>query len=192
MTSQQTAGRPGLHYLPDFLTDGEQASLIREIDQGSWNSSLSRRVQQYGYRYNYKRREVTAQDYIGPLPEFLAPVAERLHQATEDFAECPVQCIVNEYISDQGIAYHYDAVSFGPAIATISLLETWNMEFHRKPSANTIHGERNSLLETGSALIMTGESRYNWKHSIPRRKEEPDGTRRGRRISLTFRTIQRR
>ena len=63
------------------------------------------------------------------------------------------------------------------------------MEFERKPAQTAIHGERDSLLEVGSCLKMTGDSRYKWKHSIPNLLRERDGLTRGRRISLTFRTL---
>lgn len=63
------------------------------------------------------------------------------------------------------------------------------MEFHPKYRKNLIHWERDSLLETGSCLIMTGDSRYKWLHSIPRITHEKDGRTRGQRISLTFRTL---
>ena len=39
---------------------------------------------------------------------------------------------------------------------------------------------------------MTGQSRDRWTHCIPVRRDEPDGRRRGRRISLTFRTVRNR
>jgi alkylated DNA repair dioxygenase AlkB len=48
------------------------------------------------------------------------------------------------------------------------------------------------LLERGSLLVLAGPARYDWRHSIPTRKSDPIGDQvisRGRRVSLTFRTV---
>ena len=179
----------GLHYRPDFLTREEQARIAARIDASDWRKDLKRRVQHYGYLYDYKARKIEPRHYLGELPDFLEQVAERIFSQTELFSGKPVQAIVNEYVGNQGISWHYDALTFGPEIATISLLEPWAMEFHRRYERDRINGEQNALLETGSCLIMTGESRYKWFHSIPRLSQEKSGLKRGRRISLTFRTL---
>ena len=189
MTVPQTQGRPGLHYLPDFITPEEQAELVLAVDSAPWRSDLRRRVQHHGYVYDYRARTVRPEHYLGPLPDWGQKLAERLFAATGLFSGVPVQAIVNEYVGSQGIAWHYDSLAFGPEIATISLLEDWRMEFNPRYDRNLTHGARDSLLETGSCLVMTGDSRYRWYHSIPRIPREKDGTDRGRRISLTFRTL---
>ena len=45
---------PGLTYARDFLSESEEAALIAEINRNDWIGDLSRRVQHYGWRYNYK------------------------------------------------------------------------------------------------------------------------------------------
>jgi alkylated DNA repair dioxygenase AlkB len=48
------------------------------------------------------------------------------------------------------------------------------------------------LIEPGSLYVMQGEARYQWKHGIMARKSDVYSGRRiqrGRRISLTFRTV---
>ena len=185
----QTAGREGLHYEPGFVTPKEQKLLLEGIDAMPWRNDLRRRVQHYGYVYDYRAKTVLPEHYLGELPEFLRPLAERIHSQTGLFSGTPTQCIVNEYVGEQGIAWHYDSLAFGPEIATVSLLESWSMEFDSKYRRDGGEGERSSVLETGSCLIMTGPSRYQWYHSIPKRKSEKDGTPRGRRLSLTFRTV---
>lgn len=42
----------GLQLIPDFVTKDEEVELIRTIDSQPWDSTLSRRVQQYGFKYN--------------------------------------------------------------------------------------------------------------------------------------------
>jgi alkylated DNA repair dioxygenase AlkB len=55
--------------------------------------------------------------------------------------------------------------------------------------AETIH---ELLLQPRSLLVLRGPARYNWRHGIPRRHSDIiDGRRvpRGRRVSMTFRTV---
>ena len=189
MAATQVAGVNGLHYFPNLINPYEQQLITSTIDSQPWRSDLQRRVQHYGYVYDYRARVINSEHYLGPLPDFLQNVADRIMATTGLFDSTPVQAIVNEYQGPQGISWHYDALTFGPAIATVSLLEDWQMEFDRNPKRDALHGERNALLETGSALIMTGDSRYRWRHQIPRIAQEPSGLKRGRRISLTFRTL---
>lgn len=72
---------------------------------------------------------------------------------------------MNEYVGDQGIASHTDRDSFGEAIATISLIESWSMLF-RGPLDEKIE----VLLEKGSLAIMTGPSRHT--HGVMRYQSE--------------------
>ena len=69
---------PGLAYVQGFLGGPEQASLLAEVDRLPWLDDLKRRVQHHGWRYDYKRRLVTQDLYLGPLPGFLAALAARL------------------------------------------------------------------------------------------------------------------
>jgi len=48
----------GLQYAANYLSPEESNRLLRIIDQQLWLMDLKRRVQHYGYRYNYKRRSV--------------------------------------------------------------------------------------------------------------------------------------
>lgn len=179
---------PGLHYLPSFLTPEHQSDIIARLDSADWNNDLRRRVQQYGWRYDYRAKAITPDLYLGKLPDWLQTLAQQVYDQTGLFDRLPEQVIVNEYQGAQGIAEHTDHPGFGPAIATVSLLESWEMKFaprYRRPA-------QPALLESGSCMTMTGDSRRVWTHCIPTRASEPNGARRGRRISLTFRTVLNR
>ncbi len=62
---------PGATYIPSFVTPGAEALLAAEIDAAPWITDLKRRVQHYGYRYDYRARIVTEDAYLGPLPDWL-------------------------------------------------------------------------------------------------------------------------
>ena len=184
---------PGLTLLPAFLTPQQQTDCRQRLDAAvdEWRSDLRRRVQHYGWRYDYKARAITPVMYLGVLPPWLQALADRLYQETGVFSRPPEQVIVNEYLPGQGIATHIDHKGFGPSIATISLLETWEMDFSRNWQDKTP-----LALPDGSCLLLTGPARDKWQHGIQARKAEPAGPgRKGsvprrRRISLTFRTVR--
>lgn len=128
--------------------------------------------------------------YLGPLPDWLARIAARL-VSEGIFQTPPEQVIVNEYEPGQGIAAHIDCEPcFGDVIASLSSGSACIMEFTDTRSGEVIE----HYLEPRSRLILSGESRFNWKHGIPARKSDIINgiTRpRGRRLSLTFRNVIR-
>ena len=175
---------PGLIYKPDFLSENEEKHLVETIDKEDWDSILKRRVQHYGWRYDYKARQIDSSMRLGDLPDWASRIAKRL--VSEGLMpNLPDQIIVNEYRGKQGITPHSDSQNFEDGIATISLLESWEMLFRKQ------HGKdkKYQMLERRSVAIMTGPARYAWTHEIPKRKMEPSGMERGRRISLTFRKV---
>ena len=190
-TTLDVAEVPGLRYVRDFLDEAHEESIISEIDQGDWIEDLRRRVQHYGWRYDYKARRVDPSMRLGTLPAWADALARRLFDA-KLVPNLPNQLIVNEYVKDQGIGKHVDSGSFADGIAMISLLESWEMVFCDKQGTRKV----NHMLERRSVAVIEGEARYDWTHEIPKRKSEPvePGTKhprrdRGRRVSLTFRKV---
>lgn len=185
----------GLHYFPAFLDDQQQRDAIRHIDESPWLADLERRVQHYGWRYDYRARTVDRSMRIGPLPDWLAQIAKALHSITGLFETLPNQAIVNEYEPGQGIAMHVDRHCFGPTVATVSLADDWTMDFLPVGGgANGVEGKKAHLvLARGSVLVLTGPARHRWRHGIAKRKSEFVGLARRprqRRLSLTFRTVR--
>jgi len=52
-TAEVKTAVPGLRYIREFLTPTEEKKLIYLIDSMKWDTTLSRRTQQYGYIYDY-------------------------------------------------------------------------------------------------------------------------------------------
>ena len=69
---------PGLTYCPNLLDAELQETVLKCVDTYSWMNDLKRRVQHYGYRYDYKNRAVDYSMYLGELPVFALLVAGRL------------------------------------------------------------------------------------------------------------------
>jgi hypothetical protein len=108
----------GLYYAPEVIFDGQ--AFLDELDQHSWSSvsdsTQSRRVQHYGYRYDYLSRCVG--EPINPIPDGLLPLQEGLtaiclENGIIDETYVFNQCIVNEYESGQGISKHIDHKAYG-------------------------------------------------------------------------------
>lgn len=178
----------GARYLPSYIAQSEENVLLSQIDKLPWLGDLKRRVQHYGYRYDYKARRVTDDSYLGPLPSWLEALASRLWE--EGIFEIrPDQVIINEYLPGQGIAAHVDCEPcFGGTIASLSLGSACMMEFSSLRSGGSLSG----FLEPQSLLVLQDEARFGWKHGIPARKSDLIAGQkfpRARRVSLTFRTV---
>ena len=176
----------GLNYVTDYLNLAQHDSLLAAIDQAPWLNDLKRRVQHYGFKYDYKFRRIDLSMKIGELPAWALEIARDLHEK-QFFPELPDQLIVNEYLPGQGIAPHVDCEPcFESTIASISLGSACVMDF-----AHPIRKEKIPiLLEPRSLVVLQGESRYFWTHGIAGRKAdvfEGKPFLRQRRVSLTFR-----
>ncbi|MEO4014979.1 alpha-ketoglutarate-dependent dioxygenase AlkB [Pseudomonas rossensis] len=177
----------GLLIIQDFITPKEESSFLASIEKAPWDSSMTRRVQHYGWRYDYKARKILPSAYLGPLPKWAESLGKRLVKE-KYLSELPDQVIVNEYLGNQSISKHIDCIPcFRGAVVTISLLESWEMVFSRKTKLDA-EEKYKVVLNRRSAAVLGGESRSDWYHEIPRRSKEA-GILRERRISITFRKV---
>lgn len=176
----------GLQYIPNFISEQEEVDLMAYVDSADWDNSLKRRVQHYGYAYDYTSRRVESNAYLGALPPYLAQISKRLFEQNL-FPKTPNQCIVNEYLPGQGISDHIDCVPcFKETIASLSLGSGTLMQFKHQDLKEEIY------LKPRSLLLLSKDARYKWSHGIPARKSDNvNGIKlpRDRRVSLTFRTV---
>jgi alkylated DNA repair dioxygenase AlkB len=230
---------PDLLFIENFVTQEEEEDLMNFLDSQPWNEgptlptspfdpcssstsssssssnspfSIGRRVQHYGFAFNYKTRIVDPNQPLGFLPSAFDFILNRLPTPFR-----PDQITVNEYLPGQGIASHVDTHSaFEDGITSLSLCSSVVMDFEcllssstsQSPStsvssSNYVSGTRvqvepcaaikNQLLPARSLLVMVGESRYAWKHGIAYRRTDNIAGRivpRTRRVSLTLRKIR--
>jgi len=179
---------PGLELRANYVDAADQERLLAVVDASPWRDDLRRRVQHYGYRYDYRSRSTGRDAYLGPLPGWASELAGRL-AADTPVETTPDQLIANEYLPGQGISAHVDCVPcFGNVVLSISLGSKCVMTFDEPSTGASV----DVLVEPGALMVMTGDARYVWRHSIAARKSDVvDGRRieRGRRVSLTFRTV---
>jgi alkylated DNA repair dioxygenase AlkB len=166
--SNETPPIQCLKCTPNYITEEQEHFLISKIDNQPWLNDLKRKVQHYGYKYDYRTRKITPDLKIGSIPKWL--------QILPNFD----QVIVNEYLCGQGITPHIDCIPcFGDTICSLSLLEPCEMVLERGTEKHSI------ILEPRSLLTFQGEARYKWKHSISARKSIV----KNRRVSVTFRMV---
>lgn len=202
----------GVRYQREFVTCAEERELVAAMDVGPWLGHLKSRAQQFfGLVYYQTTHDLPSLQPasengqrgrpLSELPPWLLPrvlesgVFSRLREIN--------QVAANEYLERSGIGAHVeDPTSFGPNLATLSLLSPVEItltpvEQLHQSNSGVDHGNWvKILLEPRSLFVLQDDSRYRFTHGIRRSKivTLSDGTsfRRGpdyRRISLTFREL---
>lgn len=174
-------------YIQENVLTAEQLKSVMEwlSTTNDWQPvtqcANSRKVIHYGYRYNYNGGKVSeGAAPMHPVCEMLRDILARMAIEGVEHAEY-VQCIVNKYEPGQGIGAHIDAFDFGPVIGcfvfNIGPGETSKMTFTLNHQDTEVATPHNSL------YIMTGLSRYNYRHAlVGKRAYAP-------RVSVTFRSM---
>ncbi len=179
----------GLNYIPNFITQTEHDLLLTKIDHQIWLTDLKRRVQHYGYKYDYKLHRIDSSMKISQLPNWLFDFSKKLYQQGI-FSEIPDQVIINEYLPGQGISNHIDCPPcFSDTIASLSLGSECVMYLTNKANENE---KIPCLLQPNSVLVLKEDARYCWMHGIKAVKTDNyNGKKivRQRRVSLTFRKV---
>jgi alkylated DNA repair dioxygenase AlkB len=166
----------GLTLVPEVIGWETESKLIQQIDDHKWDTQLTRRVQQFGYKYDYRAKHVVDTP-LGPLPKWALDVC-KLFQEKKLIDTLPNQLIVNEYREGQGIGKHTDHKRFGGVIFSLSLGAPCTMIFRRQEEVEQL------AVKPRTFLKMEGEARHEWTHEIP-----PLEGKQTRRISLTFRYV---
>ena len=179
----------GLELYPNFISQKEEKELINSIDNSPWLNDLKRRVQHYGYKYDYRARKIDNSLYLGELPSWSKFIYTKMvDEKIIDFI--PDQAIINEYETGQGISSHIDCEPcFGNTIISLSLNSSCVINFEKELNSKQKIG---IFVEPKTLLVMKKESRYEWFHGIPQRKSDKfnnETTKRERRISITFRKV---
>lgn len=180
----------GLTYIENFLSEDKATKLINYIDEKEWDTTLKRRTQQYGYRYQYNHINKNQDDEVKPIPKKFIRLFNKLrdNNLASDIDISKLQVIVNEYEPGQGIGAHIDDPNkFGDWVISISLNSDCAIIFTNKADKTEnvkIRIKKNSVYQ------MTGYSRYKLTHQIDNIKidkfDNEDYVRK-RRISVTFR-----
>ena len=178
----------GATLVPDVVTEAEEERIMLRIAQAPWMTDLSRRVQHYGFRYNYRGLGNGRHDPAPPFPRWATVIGDRLAPYFD--GRQPEQCIVNEYRPGQGIGMHADHASFGPIVVSLSLGDAWTMNFRPRSQRPYVRAglasDETALLPRRSALVLCGDARSAFMHGIDRTANAHQAA---TRVSATFRTV---
>lgn len=175
-------------YFQNIINQDLADKIIDFLNNQEWKgvsiSKTGRKVQQYGFEYDYISRKDTEYKKITDIPDILLD----LKQTIEHLITCDLnQCIVNKYEPGQGISAHVDKETFGPIIICFTLCSGTIITFTK-----TVDRDKKMVIEKyvepNSVYFMTEDSRYEWKHEIKPRLAD-NGIKRETRISITFRNV---
>ncbi|KAK0554668.1 hypothetical protein OC846_002002 [Tilletia horrida] len=200
----------GFYYIPDFITEQEERLLLREIYNApalKWKTLQNRRLQTWGGQLAGKSGDTLIPQ---PLPSFFVKSVSLVERIAKTGAfehskhAAPNHCLVNEYLSGQGIMPHEDGGAYFPAVATISLASHTLLDIYRyadvpekqSNEGQTAHGADGTadpapkararekdpafsiFQERRSLLITTGSAYKKYLHGIAERQADgPDNLR---------------
>ncbi|KAE9964889.1 hypothetical protein EG328_010127 [Venturia inaequalis] len=178
---------PSFFYIPNFLTEYEEAQILQKIPSQRWTHLTKRRLQAHPSTLTQKNTLIAS-----PLPPYLTttpPISTRfselkVFEGTKHGA--PNHVLINEYKPGEGIMPHEDGDAYSPVVATISLSGTLCLELTPHPSkAGSAIGDSNAekeeqvdaggeetkkrwriLQEPRSLLVTTGEAYAALLHGI--------------------------
>lgn len=199
----ETMEIPGLLYRPNYVSEEEEKQLMDLIDGRPWNHDIARRTQYYGYTYYHTRQNILSMQpvdqpdtHTGNLEDMDFLINRFVNDKLFPPDHPPTQVLVNEYLNNMSIKGHLDNTNaFGDVIVSLSLCAPSYMTMRSCDDPNKV---MKVFMEERSALIMTGDARFAWRHGITRQKQvyipstgktilRDDSY---RRVSLTVREIK--
>ncbi|XP_059473180.1 alpha-ketoglutarate-dependent dioxygenase alkB homolog 6 [Neocloeon triangulifer] len=173
---------PTIHYIPDFITEFEEQSLMKQIQNApkpKWTQLSRRRLQNWGGLPHPKGMIAES------LPEWLTKSVDKVAQLELFGGNKPNHVLINEYLPGQGIMAHTDGPLFYPTVTTITcgshtLLDFFTPRTDDELDVRSDQTENKScdsarepvvslLLEPRSLVIVQDEMYNKMLHSIAER-----------------------
>lgn len=172
----------GVFVATDILNGKTENLLVKKIDNIPWVISQSgRRKQDFGPKVNFKKQKCKLGGFRG-FPKFAKEILDNCLQCfaiLHDFI--PVELCHLEYCPERGSAIdpHFDDFwLWGERLVTLNLLSSTYLVLNLP---NQYEKEIHILLPPRSLIVLYGEARYKWHHSIKRQHISE------RRIAMTWR-----
>ena len=171
----------GLRYDEDLITEAEEKTILDrlmslELAPFRFHGFIgNRKTQSFGWRYDFDDASFTRTEAI---PEWLQPVRERAARIAGVQPHDFVHVLLARYDPGAGIGWHRDRDVFDKVVG-ISVNTPATLRFRQRTGSGF---RRASLrVEPRSAYLISGESRWEWEHSIAPGDQL--------RFSTTFRTL---
>jgi alkylated DNA repair dioxygenase AlkB len=175
----------GLEYVPHFISDAEECSLLERIRSLSLiearyrEYTAKRRTVSFGSQYDFTDNRLAQSE---PIPDFLLPLREKVSAWLAIPADRFAHALVTEYCPGAALGWHRDVPDFDIVVG-VSLGAPCRMRFrpYRRSRGKGQTGF-DLQLEPRSAYLIRGTARWGWQHAIPHT--------RALRYSITFRTLR--
>lgn len=171
----------GLRYEEDLIGEAEEKTILDrlmtlELAPFRFHGFVgNRKTQSFGWRYDFDDASFTRTEAI---PEWLQPVRERAARIAAVQPHEFVHVLLARYDPGAGIGWHRDRDVFDKVVG-ISVNTAATLRFRQRTGSGF---RRASLrVEPRSAYLISGESRWEWEHSIAPGDQL--------RFSITFRTL---
>jgi len=171
----------GLRYEEDLISEAEEKTFLNrlmtlELAPFRFHGFVgNRKTQSFGWRYDFDDASFTRTEAV---PEWLQPVRERAAQIAGVQPHDFVHVLIARYDPGAGIGWHRDRDVFDKVVG-ISVNTPATLRFRQRTGSGF---RRASLrVEPRSAYLISGESRWEWEHSIAPGDQL--------RFSITFRTL---
>lgn len=179
------ASIPGLSYMPEFLSRGEEATIIEIIGSLPLQAArykgyqALRRVVSFGGSYDFDSNELLpAQD----LDARLLPLRQRVAQWAGIPPERLAHALVAEYAPGTPLGWHRDVPDF-ERIYGVSLGGPATLRFRPYPYTPALRRQMVALeVLPRSIYRVEGDARWQWQHSVEPTREL--------RWSITFRELR--
>ena len=171
----------GLRYEENLISEAEEKTILDrlmtlELAPFRFHGFVgNRKTQSFGWRYDFDDASFTRTEAI---PEWLQPVRERAARIAGVQPHDFVHVLLARYDPGAGIGWHRDRDVFDKVVG-ISVNTPATLRFRQRTGS----GFRRASLrgEPRSAYLISGESRWEWEHSIAPGDQL--------RFSITFRTL---
>jgi len=171
----------GLRYGEGLISEEEERELLNllmplELAPFRFHGFLgNRRTQSYGWRYDFDDASFTPTE---PIPEWLQSLREKAAAFANIEPHEFVHVLLARYDPGAGIGWHRDRDVFDKVVG-VSLNTPTTLRFRQRNP----EGFRRARLqvEPRSAYLLSGESRWDWEHSIAPGEQL--------RFSITLRTL---
>ncbi|EFX74607.1 hypothetical protein DAPPUDRAFT_307189 [Daphnia pulex] len=188
------------YYIKDFLTVEEEEFLLKNVynvPQTKWTQLLRRRLQNWG--------GVPHPNGMIPetIPQWLQTCIDKV-VALNTFCDAPNHVLINEYKPNEGIMPHLDGPLYSSTIATVNLGSHTVLNFYDSNDREKV--SFSLFLEPRSLLVQQGNIYETYLHGIDEKYEDildnstlnvpsnyqmNQSLKRGTRVSLTIRRVQK-
>ena len=181
-TVRITSPPEGFRYAKNILTEGEEADLVRLIQnlplrEFEFQGYLARRrTISFGWHYKFGAETL---EHAAPIPDFLLPVRAYAAMFAGTEPDNLPHVLVTEYSPGTPIGWHRDKEVFEDVLG-VSLLSQSLFRLRRRTPEGW---ERYThILDPRSIYVLRGPVRNMWEHSIPEVEML--------RYSITFRSLR--